>query len=381
MSATPGVETGPAKRSELTVAVIGGGLGGLYAAELLAQAGVAYQLFEAQARLGGRVLTEPLAGGAYDLGPTWFWPAHQARMRQLTAALGLASFAQPARGALIHELSATQRLRADGDDGSMDGSMRLAGGIGGLVQALAQRLDAQRLHSGQALRRLELLPTGGLMLELGAADGSSGSSSWQPFSHAILTLPPRLLAATVDFSPALPAELLANWAAVPTWMAGQAKLLAVYERPFWQDEQLSGAVRSRVGPLVEIHDASGPEGSRGPPALFGFVGVDPRSRRAHGEAAVQQAALAQLVRLFGPLAGQPKALFFKDWATDRWLATERDETAPRQHPSYGSHRALPAAWAQRLLLAGSETAAVHGGYLEGALEASEAAVQRLLDSL
>ncbi|MEM1154111.1 MAG: hypothetical protein AAGI44_08210 [Pseudomonadota bacterium] len=43
---------------------------------------------------------------------------------------------------------------------------------------------------------------------------------------------------------------------VPTWMAGQAKVVAVYESPFWRDSGFSGDAMSRKGPLIEIHDAS-----------------------------------------------------------------------------------------------------------------------------
>lgn len=58
---------------------------------------------------------------------------------------------------------------------------------------------------------------------------------------------------------------------VPTSMAGQAKFVATFEHAFWRDKNLSGQCFSRVGPLVEIHDASASDHAY--PALFGFIGV------------------------------------------------------------------------------------------------------------
>lgn len=55
---------------EPRVAVVGGGLGGLTAAGLLARAGVRVTLFEADARLGGKATTLAADGLRLDLGPT-----------------------------------------------------------------------------------------------------------------------------------------------------------------------------------------------------------------------------------------------------------------------------------------------------------------------
>ncbi len=57
-------------------------------------------------------------------------------------------------------------------------------------------------------------------------------------------------------------------AAVPGWMAGQAKALAFYDRPFCREAGLSGSAFSQAGPLGEPQDASPP--GAGEAALFGF---------------------------------------------------------------------------------------------------------------
>ncbi|HKL70984.1 MAG TPA: amine oxidase, partial [Salibaculum sp.] len=55
---------------------------------------------------------------------------------------------------------------------------------------------------------------------------------------------------------ALPLRLAA-WlsvpvADVPSWLAGQAKLVAAYPAPFWRAEVLNGDAISHRGPLAEI---------------------------------------------------------------------------------------------------------------------------------
>ncbi len=44
--------------------------------------------------------------------------------------------------------------------------------------------------------------------------------------------------------------------AIPAWMAGYVKVLAVCKAPFWRDVCLSADAMSCHGPLMEIHDAS-----------------------------------------------------------------------------------------------------------------------------
>ena len=80
-------------------------------------------------------------------------------------------------------------------------------------------------------------------------------------------MPPRLVVERVGFEPPLPDPLAHAWADCPTWMAPHAKYVAVYPRPFWRAQGLSGSARSYAGPMVEIHDASPADEGMG--ALFG----------------------------------------------------------------------------------------------------------------
>lgn len=342
--------------------IIGGGLSGLALAAQLAVQGRDFLLVEARDRLGGRILTQQEGTAHFDLGPTWFWPG-QPRIAALIHRLGLSRFDQFDQGELIFEDELGRVHRGRGY-ASMQGSWRLEGGLGALISALEKEIPGQRLRVSTRIQTLTRTATG---IKATSEDGVSLLAR-----RGVLALPPRI-AAKLSFSPTLPNATLTALEETVTWMASQAKAVAVYDRPFWREAGLSGDAMSRYGPMVEIHDASPATG--GPYALFGFIGVVPQARS--DQQILRQQIQAQLIRLFGSEAGKPRELYLKDWAYDRFTATELDTQVSHAHPQYGLHRALDGLWGGDLILAGTEVAPQFGGYLEGALEASELALARL----
>jgi monoamine oxidase len=339
--------------------IIGGGLSGLAIARTLHDQGADFVLLEARARFGGRIMSVHHGGAAFDMGPAWVWPG-QPRIAALAARMGLSTFEQYSAGAQSFEDAGGRVMHADGP-AAMAGAWRLRGGCGALTDALARGLPQTRRRTDSAVTALAR-DSAGITATL--ADGTQLAAQ-----RVILALPPRL-AARLTYTPALPSAAMAALADVPTWMAGQAKALAVFEAPFWRSAGLSGDAMSRRGPMVEIHDASPAAG--GPFALFGFIGTPPEARIDEARLRIQ--VRAQLVRLFGPPAADPAALFLKDWAHDPHTATAADRQPLLAHPVYGMPGALHGVWDGALRFAGSEMAPLTGGYLEGALEAAEAAL-------
>jgi monoamine oxidase len=326
------------------IAIVGGGLAGLALADGLHQAGVDFQLFEARARLGGRIAALNTPTGAVDLGPSWFWPG-QPRIAKLIEDLGLRAFPQYAIGDICYEDERGAVHRGMGF-ASMEESFRLEGGMESIIKGLAARLPQERLHL--SCRVTDIVKDGRLFI-----DGGRRCEA----EHVVLALPPRI-AATLRFQPALEPDTLRQLEAIPTWMAGHAKFVAVYDAPFWRRDGLSGDAMSRRGPLAEIHDASGPDGA--PAALFGFLGVPAPQRRGR-EDDLRPAALQQLARIFGPDAAEPVTTALMDWAVQPETATDADATLPAGHPSYGLPPALMGTWEGRLHFASTEPASDMGG--------------------
>lgn len=336
--------------------IIGGGLSGLALADTLETAGQDYLLVEGRNRFGGRIMTQTHGGGYFDMGPAWFWPG-QPRIAKLAQRFELEVFDQYAKGDLLFEDQDGQVQRGRGFS-SMEGSWRLKGGMQALIHALSENMPKERYRLGASITALE--NTGSTLT------ATLASSESVVASRVVFALPPRLVA-QVRFTPSLPAPALNAMQGVDTWMAGQAKALAVYDTPFWRDAGLSGDASSRFGPMVEMHDACPAAG--GPYGLFGFIGVPPTGRTDEHKLRLQVSA--QLTRLFGPAAAEPDALFVKDWAYDTLTSTPTDREPLRTHPEYGLPDAMKGIWDGKLLFAGTEVAGRFGGYLEGALEAAE----------
>lgn len=338
---------------ETEVAIVGGGRSGLALADGLQRAGVAFTLLEARKTLGGRIKRCDAGGQSCDLGPSWFWPG-QPRMAALVRRFDLQVFEQYSDGAARFEDEAGDVQNHMGL-ASMAGSLRIIGGMSRLAAALEADLDA---HCVLNEAEVVLIEQSGPHLTLAIADGRSVRAN-----RVALCLPPRL-SADITFAPGLPVQAIRALRCVPTRMAGQAKLFATYERPFWRDDGFSGDAISRRGPLVEIHDASPHDASAG--ALFGFVGTSPTARRQDPEG-LKTAGVAQLVRLFGPAAAKPMNVVLQDWARDPYTSTSLDQQPPTGHPAYTLPAALQDLWGGRLLFGSTETAQVFGGFLEGAL--------------
>ncbi|MEM6985785.1 MAG: FAD-dependent oxidoreductase, partial [Pseudomonadota bacterium] len=304
------------------VLIVGGGLSGLALADRLTQRGTDFLLVEAQDRLGGRIATHIVGGAAFDLGPTWFWPG-QPRMAALAERFQIPVFEQHYAGDLMFQdqTGAIQRGRGYA---SMQGSYRLAGGMGALIDALAAAIDGARVLTNTRLKTVQHA-TGRITATLDQA----GTPVTVTASQIVLAIPPRVAADTVRFEPEIDSGQRQSLEQVPTWMAGQAKIVAVYDTPHWRNAGLSGDAMSHRGPLVEIHDASPPEG--GPYALFGFVGVPADARASHRDA-LMQLALEQLQSLFGPEMARPIDLVLQDWASFPDIARALDRAPVRQHP-------------------------------------------------
>ena len=346
------------------IAIIGGGLAGLSLAQRLNKAGLDFQLFEARDRLGGRIKAHHQADAGYDLGPAWFWSG-QSRMEALIADLGLTRFEQYATGDQLFETENGQVMRDHGF-ASMQGSWRVDGGMGKLIEGIADGLPKDCIHTHYAAQTID--KDAGITF----ANGKTCQAQ-----QVVFALPPRLVA-DLTITPSLDQTQIDSMRAISTWMAGHAKILALYEKPFWREAGLSGDASSRHGPMVEIHDAS-PNNPNSSAGLFGFLGV-PAQHRKNNRQAILAAVQAQLIRLFGEDAAKPIELIYEDWAYEPHTANALDHAPLRHHPHYGLPEALKNLADRNLHLCVTEVAPEMGGYLEGALAAAEATADALINN-
>lgn len=242
---------------------------------------------------------------------------------------------------------------------------RVVGGSQLLAVGLADRLGP-RVRQGHPVRRLD--HRGGRVRVF--ADGLEVEAR-----RAIVAVPPTL-AGRIAYDPPLPGARDQLTQRMP--MGAVVKCMAVYERPWWRDEGLSGSGATDVAPVGLTFDNSPPGGTLG--VLLAFVEgrhavalgrVSPGDRR--------RAVIDALVRLYGSRAAAPVDYVERDWAAEEW-----------SRGCYGAHLP-PGAWTQlgpdlrrpvgRIHWAGTETAEVWSGYMDGALESGDRAAAEVLAAL
>ena len=121
--------------------------------------------------------------------------------------------------------------------------------------------------------------------------------------RAILAIAPTL-ASRIAYDPPLPGYRDQLTQRMP--LGTVAKCMAVYDRPFWREEGLSGQGTSDRGPIRLTFDNSPPDASPG--VLLGFL--EGRRARELGRVPAEERRAAVIdcfARLFGPRAARPFA--------------------------------------------------------------------------
>lgn len=351
------------------IIVVGAGLAGLTAALTLRDAGADVLLLEAADQLGGRIrgvtrdaTVKTLHDDALaDLGPTWVWPPYQPVVQRWLDRLHIAPFAQYVAGDSVLDGWSAHPQR--GVLPSQDGMVRVVGGPWSFIRTLAGLLPADCMRTGVRVTHLD--PSSDTVRV------STHTGEQYVARQVILAAPLRVVADQISM-PALDATLLHEMQRVPTWMAAQAKAVALYDRAFWRDAGLSGRIASRVGPLFEAHDHTPAQEMLG--AIFGFVQWSPDERRGDPER-LRRAIIDQLARCLGPEARAPLAVHVEDWATNPLICSARDLSEPPQHPTVVGASLRQAHWNGMLRFAVSECAEVSPGLIEGALHRGEQAAR------
>jgi monoamine oxidase len=250
---------------------------------------------------------------------------------------------------------------------------RFHGGSQRLALLMAEQLDERRVCLAAPVRRIEH-GSGGVVLQADGAGGERGGLTVRA-RRAIVAVPPTL-AGRIAYDPPLPARRDQLTQRMPQGTV--IKTMAIYERPFWREEGLSGQAASDSGPARVVFDNSPPDGSPG--VLLGFLeGRLARQWGARPAAERREAILAGHSRLFGERAARPERFVERVWAEEEWtrgcygcLMTTGGWT------EYG--RALRAPIGS-LHWAGAETATVWNGYMDGAVRSGERAAAEVLAAL
>ena len=191
----------------------------------------------------------------------------------------------------------------------------------------------------------------------------------------IVAIPPAL-AARIDYEPLLPA--LRDQLTQRAPMGSYAKVDAVYDRPFWRTEGLTGQAVSVNGPVRVTFDSTPKEGSPG--VLLGFIGgTDARTWYGLPAEQRRQMVLDNLANYFGESARNPLQYVENRWADERF--SRGDPVAglpPGVLLDFGTALRAPVG---RIHWAGTETSDFWVGYMDGAVRSGERAAKEVLAEL
>ncbi len=271
----------------------------------------------------------------------------------------------PAEASLLHLLTLVR------GSGNIEFLMSLEGGaqqelVAGGMQVVAERIAAalgDAVHLGAPVRRI-------------AQDGAAVhivSATVSVRARRVIVATPPFLASQITYEPALPLDhrhLLRG--AAP---GAVIRFLAVYDEPFWRAEGLNGET---VGPGATIAASIDETPASGRPGVI--------STYAFGPAAIEMGRLAEserhrvvldaLAERLGAKAASPVSLIEQDWSAEPWSqGGMMGVFRPGMLTSYGAARRRPEG---RIHWAGTETATIMHGLIDGAVRSGERAAAEVL---
>jgi len=308
----------------------------------------------------------------WDSQTTWSWMRRNMVTRNgskmMELAIGAVWAAMPADVSLLHLLfyissAGNFDLLLDTEGGAQQD--RFVEGAGTLAGRVGESLE-DRLVLGAPVRTIEHTADGVVV----RADGAIARGR-----RAIVAVPPTL-AGRIAYDPPLPGYRDQLTQRMP--MGAVIKCLAFYDEPFWRADGLTGEAISAIGPLTMMFDNSPADGSRG--VLVGFLeGHHGRELTRVSQAERRRLVVGNFARVFGPRAAKPDHYVDKSWADEEWSrGCYVGYTPPGVLTAFGPALREPIG---SIHWAGTETATVWNGYMDGAIESGERAAAEAVSSL
>jgi monoamine oxidase len=257
-----------------------------------------------------------------------------------------------------------------------------SGGTLDRLVATSGGAQESRLEGGSQQLALRLADRLGEALQLGVPatairqDGGGVEVAYDggvvKAGRAIVAVPPTL-AGRIQYSPPLPPLRDQLTQQVP--MGYVTKVQIAYPDPFWRAEGLSGSVFSLDDEVSVMFDNSPPDLRCG--VLLGFL--EGRHARKAGTLAPEERrglVLSQFAKFFGPHVADPAEYVEKDWVAEEWSrGCYGGRFGTGVWTGYGEALREPV---DRIHWAGTETAEVWNGYMDGAIRSVERTAREVL---
>jgi monoamine oxidase len=193
--------------------------------------------------------------------------------------------------------------------------------------------------------------------------------------RAIVAIPP-VLAGRIRYSPPMPG--VRDQLTQRSFMGSVLKVHVVYDRPFWRDAGLSGHVTADTGLVQITFDQSHPDRTEG--VLVGFIDSHiGRTASQMSEPDRKAAVIDDLVRIFGDQARTPISYYERSWIDEEYSrGCYVGMMTPGTWSTLGPFLREPVG---PIHWAGTETAVIWNGYMDGAIRSGEDAATAVLAEL
>jgi monoamine oxidase len=263
-----------------------------------------------------------------------------------------------------------------------------AGSFGSLVNT-NDGAQMYRLHGGSQLIAIRAAKQLGERLRLSSpvrAIDQTGSGvtvrgdGFEVAAQRVIVAIPPTLASRIDYSPVMPALRDQLTQRMP--MGTVIKVQCVYDEPFWRADGLAGQATSDTGPVKITFDNSPPDATehRGPGVLMGFIeGSEGRQVLSATVEERRRGVVESFARYYGPKARRPTSYVEKSWAAEPWTrGCYAGYFGPGVWSDFGRALREPVG---RIHWAGTETATVWTGYMDGAVRSGERAADEVRRAL
>ncbi len=239
---------------------------------------------------------------------------------------------------------------------------RIIGGAQGPALALAEKLKNE-INLNTIVSQIE-------QNETGVQVSGSGFSYFS--KKLIIAIPPHLNQ-KIQFSPALSANKTQLHQRMP--MGTVVKCFAIYDTPFWRKDNLNGLAACNNGHTTVVFDNSPKDGSKG--ILMGFVLANQAKAFSKlSEKERKESILHSFSKLYGDEAKSPINYIEQSWAEETFTGGCYAAYMPTGvWTSLGEALRKPEG---HIHWAGTETATVWNGYIDGAISAGIRAAKEVL---
>jgi len=191
----------------------------------------------------------------------------------------------------------------------------------------------------------------------------------------VMAAPPTT-AANIDYTPRLPYKRRGLMERSP--MGAVIKCFIAYEKPFWREDGLNGQTISSASKFASTFDVTAPGNSHG--VLCGFFDGGPAMEWADRSPAEREArAISDIAHVLGDKANSYIEYVEQNWPRETWsTGGYACVPGPGVMSVFGDAIRQPCG---RIHWAGTETAEVWSGYVDGALRSGDRVAEEVLKLL